>query len=142
MVNSKEKLGLPRWHSGKEFARQCSRHKRYRFHPWVGKIPWNPLQYSFFFELIFELKDSYFIVLLLVFAICQHESPTGSHVSLHPATPSHLPPHSIPLDCPRVPAFECPASCIELALVICFTYGNLHVSMLFSQIIPPSPSPT
>ena len=32
--------------------------------------------------------------------------------------------------------FGCPASCIELALVICFTYGNVHVSMLFSQIIP------
>ena len=33
-------------------------------------------------------------------------------------------------------SFECPASCIELALVICFTYGNMHVSMLFSHIIP------
>ena len=38
--------------------------------------------------------------------------------------------------------FESPASCIELALVIYFTYGNIHVSVLFSQIIPPSPSPT
>ena len=36
---------------------------------------------------------------------------------------------------------QCPVSCIELGLVICFTYGNIHVSKLFSQIIPPSPSP-
>ena len=24
--------------------------------------------------------------------------------------------------------------------MICFTYGNIHVSVLFSQVIPPSPS--
>ena len=33
-------------------------------------------------------------------------------------------------------------SCIQLGLVICFTLDNIHVSMLFSQNIPPSPSPT
>jgi len=37
--------------------------------------------------------------------------------------------------------FECPASCIELALVICFTYGNIHVSKLFYRIVSPSLSP-
>ena len=37
---------------------------------------------------------------------------------------------------------EHPVSCIKPGLAICFTYGNIHVSMLFSQIIPPSPSPT
>ena len=31
-------LGLPRRHSGKESICQC---KRYRFDPWVGKIPWS-----------------------------------------------------------------------------------------------------
>ena len=56
------------------------------------------------------------------------------------------PPTSLPI--PSHPhwlstSFECPASCIKLALVIYFTYGNnIHVSMLFSQFIPPLPSPT
>jgi len=33
-------LRLPRWLNGKEAPYQCRRHKRYRFNPWVGKIPW------------------------------------------------------------------------------------------------------
>ena len=33
-------------------------------------------------------------------------------------------------------------SCIKPGLAICFTHDNIHVSMLSSQIIPPSPSPT
>ena len=33
-------------------------------------------------------------------------------------------------------------SCIQPGLVICFTLDNIHVSMLFSGNIPPSPSPT
>ena len=34
-------VGLPRWHNGKEFTCQCRRHKRCRFDPRVGKIPWS-----------------------------------------------------------------------------------------------------
>jgi len=33
-------LGFPGGASGKELACQCRRHKRYRFDPWVRKIPW------------------------------------------------------------------------------------------------------
>ena len=56
-------------------------------------------------------------------------------------TPSHLPPHPIPQGHPSAPALST-VSCIERGLAIYFTCGNTHVSMLFSQIIPPSPSPT
>ena len=37
---------------------------------------------------------------------------------------------------------EHPISCIKPGLAIRFTYDSLHVSMPFSQIIPPYPSPT
>ena len=32
--------GQNRWLSAKESTCQCRRHKRLRFDPWVGKIPW------------------------------------------------------------------------------------------------------
>ena len=55
--------------------------------------------------------------------------------------PPHLPPHPIPQVHPSAPALST-ISCIEPGLGICFTYDNVHVSMLVSQIIPSSPSPT
>ena len=33
--------GLPRWHSGKESACKCGRHKRCGFNPWIRKTPWS-----------------------------------------------------------------------------------------------------
>ena len=55
--------------------------------------------------------------------------------------PEPLPP-SHPTGLSQCTGLECPVSCIELGLVIYFTYGNIYVSMLFSQIIPLSSSPT
>ena len=65
----------------------------------------------------------------------------GVHVSprpepLPPSCPSH------PSGLSQCTGFECPTLCIELGLVIYFTYGNIYVSMLFFQIIPSWPSPT
>ena len=69
-----------------------------------------------------------------------HESAMDLHVFpiLNPP-PTFLPIPSlwvIPVHQPRALI-----SCIQPRLVICFTLDNIHISMLFSQIIPPSPSP-
>ena len=39
-IINKYKSGFPGSARDKEFACQCRRHKRQRFDPWVGKIPW------------------------------------------------------------------------------------------------------
>ena len=73
------------------------------------------------------------------FGIHQHVSAMGVHVFplLNP------PPTSFPIPSLCViPVHQPRASCIiEPGLAIRFTCDNLHVSMPFSQIIPPSPSP-
>ena len=69
----------------------------------------------------------------MVFVIHQHESATGIRV------PPPPPPFWTPLSHPSPPypsalsqstGFGCPSSCIKLVLVIYFTYGNVHVSVL------------
>ena len=75
------------------------------------------------------------------FAIHQHVSATGMHVFpiLNPL-PSSLPiPSSRSSQCTSP---KHPVSCIEPGLVIHFIYDIIHVSMPFSPVIPPSPSPT
>ena len=49
---------------------------------------------------------------------------------------THLPPHPMS-GLSQCTGPERPISCIKLELVIYFTYGNIHVSMLFSQISHP-----
>ena len=55
---------------------------------------------------------------------------------LPPSSPSH------PSRSSQCTSPEYPVSCIEPGLAIRFTYDIILVSMPFSQIIPPSPSPT
>ena len=79
--------------------------------------------------------------IVVVFAIHLHESAMGVHVTLilnlfPPASPYH------PSRLSQCTGFECPVLCMKFVLVIYFTYGNIHISVLFSQIIPPSSSPT
>ena len=76
------------------------------------------------------------------FAIHQHESATGVHMfpilnpPLIPPSPYH------PSGSSQCTSPKHPVSCIKSGLAICFLYDIIHVSMPFSQIIPPSPSPT
>ena len=95
---------------------------------------------SFFFFSFFNIF--YFILTLrycIGFAICQNESATDTHVfpiPLPPPSPFH------PSGSSQHTSPKHPVSCIEPGLATCFMYYIiLYVSMPFSQIIPPSPSP-
>ena len=78
---------------------------------------------------------------MVVFAIHSNESAMAVHVfPILTLPPTSLPFH--PSGSSQCTSPEHPVSCIKPGLVIYFTYDNTHVSMLFSQIIPPSPSPT
>ena len=88
----------------------------------------------FFFSLFF-----FFLTLhkCIRFAKYQNESATGIHVFpiLNPPPSLYHPSGSSQCTSPKHPV-----SCIEPGLVTRFIYDIIHVSMPFSQIIPPSPS--
>ena len=73
------------------------------------------------------------------FAIHQHESAMGVHVFpiLSPPPSPYHPSGSSQCTSPKHPG-----ACIEPGLAIHFIYDIVHVSAPFSQIMPPSPSPT
>ena len=102
---------------------------------------------SFFLSLNFFFFFIYFNWRLITlqycigFAIHQHESPTGVYVfpilkPLSPPFPYH------PSGSSQCTSLKHPVSCIKPGLAIHFLYDFIHVSMPFSQIIPPSSSPT
>ena len=104
------------------------------WHPWLDG-------HEFFFVCLFFLNWR-LITLQNCGGFCHPWISHGCTCDPHPELPSHLPPHPIPQGHPKCTSPEHPVSCIEPGLAICFTCDNIHVSMLISQIIPPSPSPT
>ena len=108
----------------------------------------------FFFKLGIRLLSTLILILFFYFnwrlvtlqycggfAIYSHESAMGVHVfpswpSLASPSPSHFSGSS------QCTSPKHSASSIKPGLAINYTYVNIHIPMLFSQIIPPSPSPT
>ena len=91
---------------------------------------------GFFFFFLFS-----FFFFVVNFVIYWNEKALGSHVfSIPIPPPTSLPTRSLQV----LPEHQVWAlvSCIQPGPVICFTLDSIHVSMLFSWNIPPSPSPT
>ena len=99
-------------------------------------IHWHDfLKFNFFYGRLIILQC------LVGFAILVGNPPrvymcSPSWTSLPPPCPSH------PSGSSQCTSPEHPVSRIEPGLAIYFSYDNIHVSLLFSQIIPPWPSPT
>ena len=91
---------------------------------------------NFFLFLFFLL---YNIILVLPYI---HMNPPQVYTCSPSWTP--FPPPSLyhPSQSSHCTSPKHPVSCIEPGLTIWFIYDIIHVSMPFSQIIPPSPSPT
>ena len=103
--------------------------------PRVHQIPKNS-----FFNL-FKLEANYFTILWWVLPHIDMNQPW---VYMCPPVPNP-PPTSLPIPSLWVvPVHQLwvPFFMHWIGLVIYFTYGNIYVSMLFSQIIPPLPTPT
>ena len=56
--------------------------------------------------------------------------------------PSHIPPHPTLLGCPRALDLSFLCHTTNFHWIYNFTYGNIYILMLFSELFPPFPSPT
>ena len=98
--------------------------------------------YFSFLKQFFKLETDYNIV--VAFAIHQYESVTGVHVSPI-LTPLALPPHSIPLGCPRAPALSAllhasnlhrsPILCMVMYMFQYYSLKSSHPHLLPQSII-------
>ena len=96
--------------------------------------PMKGVSFFFFFCFYFSWRIT---ALQYCFGLC-HTSTWISHRYIY-APPSWT---SHPSRLSQRTGFELPASYGKFPLAVYFTYGNIYVSMLLSQLILPSPSPS
>ena len=144
LLTSNNMWDHPCWSGSLFWKRMISKRKSHKLPAslFLNLSIWNEKLCCFFKILFiyFNWKIVYNIV--MAFAIHQRESAIGIHMppaSLN-SPPTFLPTLSLKLSQSNSPG--CPASCIKLSLAIHSTYGNAHVSVLFSQLIPSSLSLT
>ena len=97
-------------------------------YPWILFLF---LFFKFYFIIFFKRQNFTFFFFFRFYYMC---SP--SWTLLPPPSPYH------PSGSSQCTSPKHPVSCIELGLASRFIHDILHVSMPFSQIFPPSPSPT
>ena len=95
----------------------------------------------FFFKFMYLFLEANCFTILYWFSHTLTWICHGCTCVPHPEPSSHLPPHPIPLGHPSAPALSTlyHASNLDWRFV---SHIVIHVSMPFSQTIPPSPSPT
>ena len=105
---------------------------------WTWLIDWTELNWFIYFN---------WRVSIILWWLLPYISRNQPQVHVCPPSwmPStFLPPSQLshPLRLSQRTGFQCPVSFTELTLVMYFTHSNVHISVLFSQTIPPSHSPT
>ena len=88
------------------------------------------------------LEGNCFIILCWFLAYINTNQPQVYICPLSLEPPSHLLPYPTPRQVVTEHQIKLPVSHSKFPLSICFTYGNVYVSSLLSQFIPPSPSRT
>ena len=94
------------------------------------------ISFSFFFYFIFKLYKIVLVLPNIKMNPPQVYMCSPSWTLLPPPSPVH------PSGSSQCTSPKHPVSCIEPGLATHFIHDILHVSMPFSQIFPPSPSPT
>ena len=100
-------------------------------HDWVTST-----YFSFFFNFMFKLYNIVLVLPNIEMNLPQVYMCSPSWTLLPPPSLSH------PSGSSQCTSPKHPVSCIEPGLVTRFIHDIIHVSLPFSQIFPPSPSPT